>query len=495
MHALIHVLQPKEKRYFRLYAQRTGQQSEKKYILLYDYLLKQPTWSEKDVRTTFAQEAFVKQLNVACKYLYELLLSSLRAYDQDRTFTSEASRRLDEIVLLYERKLNAQCRRRIQLAIRFAERLDLPHLHLQALEYSMRLFRADPQKDDWPLLLADIDRTEQLTRQLALESRLDGLYSQLFALEKWPSANIAEVNRKELTAAIAADPALQVDPDVLSFDAKIHFFNIHWLIARASGDHDAQLQAHSNKLACWDNFPRRIEVEPARYLRALSAFIDFSIEAEQYQRVPASLRIMKWRIGKSAMLQESYQLLYMHLELRYLLNIRNLTQALRFTQEIRADLQDATVTPKKSGSLPIYTNAALVHFLMSSWEGCLEWLAGLEPFLKGGLRIGATRWVGPIRIMAFYSGNYLDKLERALRAWRRNTDAGPLAPLLHDRFMDLLRAQSDADEHAALRLLITQVQTTKADKSMRELIQNWALSRLGGKPLSGFYPPLPPPEG
>ena len=109
LHALIHALQPMEKRYFKLYASRMGQDRAKKYLLLYDHLLQQPAWSEAAVRAAFAGEAFTRQLNVACLYLYDLLLASLRGYDQDRTAVSECGRRLDEVALLYERKLAPAC--------------------------------------------------------------------------------------------------------------------------------------------------------------------------------------------------------------------------------------------------------------------------------------------------------------------------------------------------------------------------------------------------
>jgi hypothetical protein len=490
VHALIHALQPKEKRYFKLFASRTGQQSEKKYMLLYDFLVKQPAWSEKDVRVAFAQETFIKQLNVACKYLYELLLASLRGYDQDRTFNSEGSRRLDEIVLLSERKLYAQCRRRIHLTIRFAERLDLPLLHAQVLEHEIRLIRDTPHKDNWKPLCAAIAKTEVLLQQLALEGKLDGLYSKLYALEKWPSATVP-AEKAALAEEIAQDPVLALDPTVLGFDAKILLYNTRLLIAKQRKNGEALFDIQSDKLACWSHFPRRMEVEPERYLKTMTSYVESAIDAERFEKVPATLRKMKLLISKSSSLATSYNLLYLHLELRYYLNIHALEKAFRFTHDILPHLPITNEQAPVTGQLTLYTNAALVHFLMSSWEGCLEWLTRLAPFLKGGLRSGVTLWVGPLRIMACYSANRFDELEMAIRNWSRNPDAGTLAAPILACFSALLDADSDAVEHALLARLQAAIVQHAIAPDVAALIHRWAQSRLDNRPLRGYYPDSP----
>lgn len=485
--ALIHVLQPMEKRYFKLFASRMGQARAKKYLLLYDFLLAQPSWSEDAVRAAFAGEAFVRQLNVACLYLYDLLLASLRGYDQDRTAASECGRRLDEVALLWQRKLPQQCLRRIQSARRYAERLDLPAFHLQLLDYEIRLYRAQASKAHWQAMEAAILRSQQLAEQVRLEAALNGLYSRLFALETWPTPRIG-ADRATLWKAIHEDPLLSCDLALLAFDATLLYHKIQFLLAKTRHDKAGLLAAHAAKLACWDARPHRITLEPERYLEAIHSFIDYAIEAEEFTQVPSALRKMQVLISRSNARTARYQLSYLHLDLRYRMNIADFDGALRLTEALRADFVRREGQPPRPQHITVCVNAAFVHFLMASWAGCLDWLARLDPLLKGGLRLHASLLAGAMRLMALYAAGRFDELEAAARLWRRNADAGPLAALLADAFDGLVLSASPGEERALLQGLATALERPSPYPQVDALCLNWVRSRLEGRALRGYYP-------
>jgi hypothetical protein len=486
LHALIHALQPMEKRYFKLFASRMGQDRAKKYLQLYDFLLQQPAWSETAVRAAFPGEAFLRQLNVACLYLYDLLLASLRGYDQDRTAVSECGRRLDEVALLYERKLAGPCMRRIQSARRLAERLDLPQFHLQLLDYEIRLYRGQGGKSDWQAMEAAILRSQALAEQVRMEAALNGLYSRLFALETWPTPHL-HADRFVLLAKLAADPLLACDPAALAFDARLLFYKIQFLLAKARHDKAALLDSHAQKLACWDAHPHRISLAPERYLQALHSYIDYAIEADVFEHVPAALRKMQVLVGRPSSYAAQYRPRYLHLDLRYHMSICDFEGALRITEAVWEDLARPQGQPLPAGYITLYVNAALVHYIMMSWRGCLSWLAQLDHLRKGGLRIELSLIAGGMRLVALYAAGEFDALESATRAWRRNTDAGALAPLLADAFDALNRSQSIAEERACLLRLGEALAEPAQHPQVAELCLNWVRAKLEERSLRSFY--------
>lgn len=486
LHALIHALQPMEKRYFKLYASRMGQDRAKKYLLLYDHLLQQPAWSEAAVRVAFAGEAFTRQLNVACLYLYHLLLASLRGYDQDRTAVSECGRRLDEVALLYERKLSGPCLRRIQSARRLAERLDLPQFHLQLLDYEIRLYRAQGGRTHWQVMEAAIVRSQALAEQVRLETALNGLYSRLFALETWPTPHLG-TDRAALRATLASDPLLGCDPQSLAFDGRLSYYKIQFLLAKARHDKAAVLESHAQKLACWDAHPHRISLAPERYLQALHSYIDYAIEAEAFDHVPAALRKMQVLVGRPSAYAAQYRPRYLHLDLRYHMNVCDFDGALRITEAVRQALDALADQPLPAGYITPCVNAALVHYILMSWRGCLEWLARLDHLRSGGLRIELSLIAGVMRLVALYAAGELDTLESATRAWRRNADAGALAPLLADAFDALNNSQSIAEERTCLMRLAEALAGQAQHPQVADLCLRWVRARLEERALRTFY--------
>ena len=495
LHELVHALKPREKRYFRLYTGQAagvsgegGPKAAPNYLKLYAAVQAMPAWSEDALRATFGDAPFLRQPNVACNYLYDLLLGALRAYDQDKTFHSEGHRRLDEIVLLFQRKLYAACLRRIRLGLKFASQLDLPQLHLELLQWELRLLRQFPGRQTWTRSLEAIAECDARTAQLSKEKVLYGLYSRLFLLATRPSTE-THADRSALIADIAAHPSLQAPPDGLAFDGQMLHHLIHSLLAHLAEDSQRYARAHADMLECWEANPRRIAFEEERYLKTLIGFVESAVETAMLELVPGVIAKMRRLCQRSPVLEAGYGLLVRNMELRLFLNSKAFEKAMHCADEMRDYLDRHTDKTPPPGLVAGCTNAALVHFLMESWQGCLEWLGRLDPVLRGGLRKEVALWVGPLRIVALYAANRLDELEKAVRTWRRNPDAGLVGPLIADAFTALDRCNSDQEERQALEQLRQAVISHSGSAPVLGLVENWVTSRLKRAPLRNFYQP------
>lgn len=134
---LIKSLTKSEKRHFKLSA--SLQKGEKQYLRLFDAIDAQAAYDEEALRRLFAGERFLRQLNVAKKYLYDLILRNLRTYQLDTTANARAKDLITSAALLYERGLTAQALRLIEKAIRIARDHEDRFSLLEALYWQGRL--------------------------------------------------------------------------------------------------------------------------------------------------------------------------------------------------------------------------------------------------------------------------------------------------------------------------------------------------------------------
>jgi hypothetical protein len=485
---LIHAMDAKERRYFKLSTRHMGRTAEKKYLLIYDFLLQQPSWSEAALRAAFAQEAFVKQLHVACAYLQEKLVAALRGYDEDRLFNLEVSRRLDGVAVLFERRLYGQCLGRVRLALRYAQRMDLPHFHLQLLHWEIRILRLHGSRENWVRMVAAMAESEALTAVIAQENMLHTCYSRLYAVLAWPTKALP-LDRAQVIRTVTDDPALRCDPAALPFDAALVFHSIRAYLAFEQGDEIGYAQVNAEKRACWERNAARMRTEESRYFRALVGFVESAIEVQRYAEAGDAIQRMERLCRRNKLLAKTQHLLLLHLKLRYHLNLRDFTKALESIRAFRdvLEMRKAAVPPPHFDEA--CTNAALVNFICGDWVGCLEWLALAAPHAqKKGARVGIVQVTGAMRLMAFYAAGQLEAFEKALRAWQRQAETSLASDVLFQGFGNLIKARTEAQERSTLTQLLADLQQFSDVLETRELIRHWIQSRLEGRPLRDYYP-------
>jgi tetratricopeptide (TPR) repeat protein len=115
---LIRSLTKPEKRYFKLFASIYG--GEKNYLRLFDAIDAQECYDDEKLRATFAGERFIRQLNVAKRYLYDQILRSLRAYHEAAGVRARIRELVRNIEILYEKGLLDQARKMFSTALELA---------------------------------------------------------------------------------------------------------------------------------------------------------------------------------------------------------------------------------------------------------------------------------------------------------------------------------------------------------------------------------------
>ncbi len=174
---LIHSLDRNEKRYFKVYSSLHVKGKKNVYIKIFDTLDKLNTYDESKVKEVFRNERFINNFHVIKKYLYDLILKSLRNFYTDFTIESQILDLLRNIEILEKKRLLSHCSKQINKAKSLAVRYGQYHLLSKILEWDESI-----NKNARIQLKIEVDEIDDIHREINLN--LDKLY----ALNKQRSA-------------------------------------------------------------------------------------------------------------------------------------------------------------------------------------------------------------------------------------------------------------------------------------------------------------------
>lgn len=137
---LIKSLTKPEKRYFKLFSHI--QSGGKNYLKLFDAIDKQKNYNEVSIKTLFKKEKFIIQLTRTKGYLYELLLKSLKNFHAHGSTDAQLKGMISDIQMLYEKRMYAQCEKRISQAKRLAVKYEKYLPLLEILTWQIEVMQA-----------------------------------------------------------------------------------------------------------------------------------------------------------------------------------------------------------------------------------------------------------------------------------------------------------------------------------------------------------------
>ena len=261
LHALIHSLSRAECRYFRKVANQFHKGKQNKYLLLFDLLLQQPTYSESQLRVQLGDEKMSRQLNVAKHYLNGMILQNLRNFHLQKSKSQQLRVMLVDLELLYPRKLYKNCRRLIKKGRAGARALGDTELELGFLRWQRRLDRQSQS------LEPEQNRDElEMHETLRQETCLIQLYDELFAISR-----ISEQQKEGEIDFIQFELRLEeFGSRVNSFEGNLALQSAWAILRRLQEELQLSFEHLTKVLETWHRFPLRIQAHPNRYLNALS---------------------------------------------------------------------------------------------------------------------------------------------------------------------------------------------------------------------------------
>lgn len=294
---LIMSLTNSEKRYFKLFSDM--QSGEKGYIKLFDTIRKLEEYDEDKIKRIHAGEDFLKRLPAVKSYLHAQLLKSLRVLYSGNTINSQLREILEDVAVLYEKRLYKQCSKILNRARDLAKINELAWAQLEINIWQEKVFAE----------LLTIERFETFLEETAAEELMTAdiqkntiLFRHLYNKIKLINRKIKEARSPEELQqfqSILNDPLLSSIDKALSFEAKQYFYHIHLIYNHAKGDNVACYHIADAQMNLIESFPAKINETPKIYVMALNNVLMCQVLLHKYDNFDSTLHKLRTFPAKS----------------------------------------------------------------------------------------------------------------------------------------------------------------------------------------------------
>jgi hypothetical protein len=473
---IIAAMSGSERRYFRMYALQWGHTSEK-VLKLYDFIVKAGAWQEDAIRKAFAGETFLNQLNVTRTRLQETVLAALRGYDNGRTYQLDFSRRLDEIDVLFRRKLISPCLRVAMAAQRRAQLLELPMQELSVLGWLLRLERQKGGVDLAQRMTELHHRHRFVSRQVTIEAELLEIHDAMLVLLPQQASHPAQC--KVQAESLLLSPPLLADPAAMAFDARILYYYTHCYHALIQGNYDGYHSQYRRLVDTWEALPDRMRMEEERTFKTYVGYAESAALAGQMAAIPKTIAKLKRLLANSSSLRPVEQARILNIEMACMVKTSNHEEGVALLPQVETCIKTFAETIPASIRLGLLSNSLAILASAAQWQHVLKWASLLETEIgPSGTEqfqwlVRATRWV------AWYELHQHETLEKALRPLLKITKSAAPDPLALG-FAALLASETEAQEQEAYAALQAAVQAQQAVGNLPHLnlLETWAIARL-----------------
>jgi hypothetical protein len=213
-----------EKRYFKIFSERHTIGEQNKYVLLFDELDRAIVEDDKHIKQNLEKiNVNTDYFSADKNYLYQLILKSLNAFHDSKTFNLELKELLISIEILFHKGLYESCLKLIVKAENLANTCENFQLMIDILTWKKKCCGYSLGLNKASEVNKSIDQFITKTQDL---KRIIDLYYESNILQ----SNNEQQNKKETIAAfdlILKQPILKSEKNILSFTGKTFYYLIY----------------------------------------------------------------------------------------------------------------------------------------------------------------------------------------------------------------------------------------------------------------------------
>lgn len=382
---LIQTMSRSEKRYFKLYANRSGLENDHNYLILFQAIDKMHVYNEAQLIKGLNSPKLKRQLPVLKNYLYNLILKSLREFKTNQTINFQIKEVLTNVELLIKRNLVDQAKKQLEKASRLVlefERYEYtPELSFYQIEISLQLQNEKLEKsinqvDD---LFIQVNHSQD---HLATFNTLRSLSWKLMLLNR--TATYARSPKvKAAYLEINQHPILQSPPPLTSIRSSLLYYQCKGIIHLSFREFRASLDQFISLDELMEENPWSILQSPALYIHNLQNRIQVAkqiLSPDQYFPLLEKLKQFPERFPK-AKTHTGFQLIAQLFDLRIRLEASIGQGELEAAHDLVFELKQLLQEEEKEininagySILEVYSCLAHFHIEVQDWAVGLNYL-------------------------------------------------------------------------------------------------------------------------
>jgi hypothetical protein len=358
---LVQSMSKAEKRFFRRFAEMTGGAQSERYLALFAAVEAQQEDDPDELLKKLDDPALRTHLPVYRNRLQALILRSLRTLYAGRSAGSEIRQLLEEIEILYERRLFAACAKRIEKALSVAEAHEQEALLLEIHAWRRKLSGQLPlpQQDQH---LAEIRSQETHTlARLAKEREFAHLHERQRVRARLRLTERSPGDRPpELPAQL---------PDDANFLTRTHYYSTAAMLAMSRNQVEEASEINAQLMAHWEQDQMRILDHPDFYLATYNNYLGTLLfdDSKHGQFLTAVQRLRKLP-EMPRHTRVNFEWLGYHQELIFSMNFVGYDATQALIQEIEAWIQRNSAEIHVTRLLAFYFNMMMFYFVYGEYS-------------------------------------------------------------------------------------------------------------------------------
>ncbi|MDZ4824104.1 MAG: hypothetical protein SH856_11650 [Flavobacteriales bacterium] len=178
---LVHSLTKAEKRYFTIFASHHIIGENNGYMILFNAVEKQKSFSDEELLVKLKHHGFSKRLSITKNRLYSAILKSLDSFYANTSVELQTKRLVESAAILFRKSLNDQCRKVLHQARKQALKHELHMVLVEIGRWEKRLIEKNNYEEISVLQLEKIREDDlKLVGQLENFNKLWNAKSNLF---------------------------------------------------------------------------------------------------------------------------------------------------------------------------------------------------------------------------------------------------------------------------------------------------------------------------
>jgi len=278
--SLIQTLTKSEKRFFKLNS--SLQSGEKNYLKLFDFIEKQSSYNEEELKAYFSKEKFIQHLPSEKNHLYKLVLKSLRAYYSDQSVKSQLKQDIKNVEILYQKALYKECAKFVKRAKKTAADYEKFYYLFQLIAWEKKLMEEDYEEGLFNHNLDDLIKEEtRVIEQLRNLAEYHILYSKINYVFRSGGFTRNETERK-VVEEISEYHLIKGKNTAISVRATSICYYIQGLCAASNRDYDTALINFRKTKAILEKNSKIKSDLPNRYIYTLNFLMLCYIDASDF---------------------------------------------------------------------------------------------------------------------------------------------------------------------------------------------------------------------
>lgn len=295
---LVKSLTKSEKRFFKLSS--SLQSGEKNYLKIFDFIEKQATYDEGQLKKEFENETFIKHLPSEKNHLYKLILKSLRSYYSEQSISSTLTQEIKNVEILYNKALYKECEKFVSRAKEIAKRHEKFYYWFELISWEKKLLESAYESGEFSTDLDKlIEEEEMVIAKLRNLAEYTVIYSKINLIFRSGGFTRNEGER-QVVENIADYHLIKGKNTALSTKAASICYYIKGLCAATNRNYADSFQFFNRTREILDNNPDIKLDAGQRYVNTLLHLLRCHIDMGEFQQAQDLIVDIRALQGKRA---------------------------------------------------------------------------------------------------------------------------------------------------------------------------------------------------